>query len=76
MNNIFVYLEIEEGIVGDVSLELLTKGRTLANQLKCKLEAVAAGYKLESVGTQVWMYSTLLTTNEWLLTLQCLTPHY
>ncbi|MDX9920912.1 MAG: electron transfer flavoprotein subunit alpha, partial [Paludibacter sp.] len=44
MNNIIVYLEIEDGIVGDVSLELLTKGRTLADQLKCKLEAVAAGH--------------------------------
>jgi electron transfer flavoprotein alpha subunit len=56
MNNIIVYLEIEDGIVGDVSLELLTKGRTLADQLKCKLEAVAAGCKLETVGDQVFPY--------------------
>lgn len=56
MNNIIVYLEIEDGIVGDVSLELLTKGRTLADQLKCKLEAVAAGYKLETVRDQVFPY--------------------
>ena len=27
MNNIFVYIEIEEGKIADVSLELLTKGR-------------------------------------------------
>ena len=33
MDNIFVYLEIEDGVVADVSLELLTKGRSLANQL-------------------------------------------
>ena len=32
MNNLFVYLEIE-GTVADVILELLTKGRSLANQL-------------------------------------------
>ncbi len=56
MNNIIVYLEIEDGIVGDVSLELLTKGRTLADQLKCKLEAVAAGYQLDRIGTQVFPY--------------------
>ncbi len=41
MNNIIVYLEIEEGLVADVSLELLTKARSLANKLKCKLEALA-----------------------------------
>ncbi|OIP84250.1 MAG: electron transfer flavoprotein subunit alpha [Porphyromonadaceae bacterium CG2_30_38_12] len=56
MNNIIVYLEIEDSIVGDVSLELLTKGRTLADELNCKLEAVAAGYKLDSVGSQVFQY--------------------
>ena len=33
MNNLFVCLEIEDGIVGEVSLELLTKGRSLANKL-------------------------------------------
>jgi len=56
MNNIFVYLEIEDGIVGDVSLELLTKGRSLAKQLNCKLEAVAAGHKLDTIGAQVYPY--------------------
>ncbi len=56
MNNIFVYLEIEDGIVGDVSLELLTKGRSLAKQLNCKLEAVAAGYKLDGIGAQVFPF--------------------
>lgn len=56
MNNIFVYCEIEDGIVADVSLELLTKGRSLANTLGCQLEAVAAGYKLDSVPKQVFPY--------------------
>ena len=32
MNNLIVYCEIEDGIIADVSLELLTKGRTLANK--------------------------------------------
>ncbi|MDR0371732.1 MAG: electron transfer flavoprotein subunit alpha/FixB family protein [Prevotellaceae bacterium] len=56
MNNIFVYLEIEDGIAGDVSLELLTKGRSLADQLNCKLEAVAAGHHLDKIGKQVFPY--------------------
>jgi electron transfer flavoprotein alpha subunit len=56
MNNLFVYLEIENGKVEDVSLELLTKGRSLANRLKCKLEAVAIGSRLEQIGEQVFPY--------------------
>ena len=56
MNNLIVYLEIEDGIVGDVSLELLTKGRSLADQLKCKLEAVAAGFELDKIGAQVFPF--------------------
>lgn len=56
MNNLFVYLEIENGKVEDVSLELLTKGRSLANQLKCKLEAVAVAGKLNGIETQVFPY--------------------
>lgn len=56
MNNIFVYLEIEEGIVADVSQELLTKGRSLANQLGCKLEATAVGDNLGMVAQQVLPY--------------------
>lgn len=56
MNNIFVYCETEEGQVAEVSLELLTKGRTLANELNCKLEAIAIGYQLDKVTDQVLPY--------------------
>ncbi len=56
MNNIFVYCEVEEGVVADVSLELLTKGRSLANELKCKLEAVVIGSGLKGVEKQVFPY--------------------
>ncbi|MBE9467431.1 MAG: electron transfer flavoprotein subunit alpha/FixB family protein [Bacteroidetes bacterium] len=56
MNNVFVYCEIEDSIVADVSLELLTKGRDLANQLKCDLEAVAIGYNLKEIGKQIFPY--------------------
>ena len=43
MNNVFVYCEIEKQTVEEVSLELLTKGRTLADRLGVKLEAICAG---------------------------------
>ncbi len=56
MNNVFVYCEIEDGHVVDVSLELLTKGRNLADELKCNLEAVAIGNKLDAVEKQVLPY--------------------
>ena len=57
MNNLFVYLELQEDSrVAEVSLELLTKGRSLATQLGCRLEAVAAGCNLEGIAAQVMPY--------------------
>lgn len=56
MNNIFVYCEIEEGQVADVSLELLTKGRKLANELKCQLEAVVIGSNLDGAQQEIMKY--------------------
>lgn len=56
MNNIIVFCEIEDGKVQDVSLELLTKGRKLASQLGCKLEALAIGYKLDGIEKQIFPY--------------------
>ena len=56
MNNVFVYCEIEDGHVVDVSLELLTKGRTLANELKCNLEAIVIGSELKGIEKQIFPY--------------------
>lgn len=57
MNNIFVYCEIGEGAkVAEVSLELLTKGRSLANTLGCKLEAIVLGDKLTGVEKELSKY--------------------
>ncbi|MBQ8565432.1 MAG: electron transfer flavoprotein subunit alpha/FixB family protein [Bacteroidaceae bacterium] len=56
MNNLIVYCEIEDGIIADVSLELLTKGRTLANKLNCKLAALVIGSNLEGVEKQLYPY--------------------
>ena len=43
MNNVFVYIETEGIQVAEVSQELLTKGRKLADQLGVELHAVVAG---------------------------------
>ncbi len=57
MNNIFVYCEVnEDGLIADVSLELLSKGRKLANELSIKLEAVVIGDKIQNVENQLFPY--------------------
>ena len=56
MNNVFVYCEIEGKTVVDVSLELLSKGRKLANTLGVQLECICAGSGLEGIEKQVFPY--------------------
>ena len=57
MNNVFVYCEIEGTQVQEVSQELLTKGRKLANQLGVELHAIVAGTDIKgSVETQILPY--------------------
>lgn len=56
MNNIIVYCELDEGRIADVSLELLTKGRSLANQLNCKLEALLIGENLVGFEKEIFPY--------------------
>lgn len=56
MNNVFVYIENEAGKVADVSLELLTKGRELADTLGVKLEAVVIGENLAGVEKELAKY--------------------
>ena len=55
-NNLIVYCEYEDGRVADVSLELLTKGRVLADRLGVKLEAIVIGDKLDGVENQIFPY--------------------
>lgn len=55
-NNLIVYCEFEDGKVADVSLELLTKGRQLADKLGIKLEAIVAGDCLTDVEKQIFPY--------------------
>ena len=56
MNNIFVYIEMENGAVADVSLELLTKGRELARTLGVKLEAVVLGEQVTGIEKELAKY--------------------
>lgn len=56
MNNIIVYCEIEEHAIADVSLELLTKGRKLADELKCQLEAVVISDDLKGKDKEIFPY--------------------
>ena len=55
-NNIVVYCEYDEGHVADVSLELLTKGRVLADKLGVKLEALVIGDKLDGIENGLYPY--------------------
>ena len=56
MNSVFVYCEWEGKCVAEVSQELLTKGRKLADTLGVKLEAVVAADDLAGVEAQVLPY--------------------
>ncbi len=55
-NNLVVYCEFVEGKIADVSQELLTKGRKLADRLGVKLEALVLGDKLDGVEDQIFPY--------------------
>ncbi|MBD5247864.1 MAG: electron transfer flavoprotein subunit alpha/FixB family protein [Barnesiella sp.] len=55
-NNLIVYCEYEDGKIADVSLELLTKGRHLADKLGVKLEALVIGDNLKDVEKQIAPY--------------------
>lgn len=56
MNNVCVYCEFDEGKIQDVSFELLTKGRSLANQLGVKLEALVVGENLSGHTAEISKY--------------------
>lgn len=57
MDNVFVYVEIEGTEVQEVSQELLTKGRKLANELGVELHAVVCGTGIkDKVESQVLPY--------------------
>jgi len=57
MNNVFIYCELtEEKHIADVSKELLTKGKTLAEELGVKVEAIVIGEGLKGIEKEIFPY--------------------
>lgn len=56
MNNIIVYIETEERVISEVSLELLTKGASLAKELKCEVEALLIGDNVSHLAEELYSY--------------------
>ena len=54
--NVWVFVEQEGGKVASVSLQLISKGRELADRLGVNLEAVFLGDKLESAVPELFHY--------------------
>jgi len=56
VKNVFVYCELEHQKIAEVSLELLTKGRHLASELGCALEAVVIGHELNGIAKTLFPF--------------------
>lgn len=57
MNNVFVYCEVtEERKIADVSLELVSKGRKLANELGVNLEVIVCGDDIKDIENMLYPY--------------------
>ena len=54
--NVWVFVEQEGGKIASVSLQLISKGRELADRLNVKLEAVFLGDKLENAVPELFHY--------------------
>ena len=79
MNSILVYIEINElGRVADVSLELCSKGRRLADRLGGQLEAIVAGSDVADLEQQLYPYGvdTILYANDPRLSPYRTLPHF
>ena len=78
-NNVFVYCEIEGTLVQEVSQELLTKGRKLANTLGVELHAVVAGTgikgKVEDQILPIWCRQALCFRCQGPVPLHLRSPH-
>ncbi len=55
-HEIWVYIENKNDTIADVSLELLSKGRKLAEKLNGTLKAVIIGYDLNNLAMQTFHY--------------------
>jgi len=53
MKSVFVYCEVENQEVAEISQELLSAGKRLAQKLGCSLEAMVFGDNLENIESQI-----------------------
>ena len=51
---VWIFAEQEDGVLSDVAIELLGKGRDLADTLKVPLAAVLLGHKVEGLATKLF----------------------
>lgn len=56
MENIIVFCETRNGELCDVSLELVTKARLLAEELGCKVDAIVIGKEVNSLSKTLFEY--------------------
>ena len=56
IGNVWVFIEQEGGKIAPVSLELVSKGRELADRLSVKLEAVLLGNQVEHCAAELFSY--------------------
>ena len=56
MKNVFVYCETEDGHPADIGLELLSKGRNLADEVNAKLEVIVLGHGLGDIEDELFEY--------------------
>ena len=56
--DVFVFVEQNHGIPADVSFELLTKGRKLADKLGGELKAIVLGYNVEDIAKETFTYGS------------------
>ncbi len=56
MKSVFVYCEVENQKVAEISQELLSAGKRLAEKLGCPLEAMVFGNKLKNIESQITPY--------------------
>ena len=56
MKSVFVYCEVENKKVAEISQELLSAGKRLAQKLGCPLEAMIFGKDLKDIKSQIAPY--------------------
>jgi electron transfer flavoprotein alpha subunit len=56
MKSVFVYCEVENQKIAEISLEILSAAKKLAQKLECPLEAMVFGENLDKIENQISKY--------------------